>query len=180
MNGSIRASAIAIAALGLQACDPHVGREDYGISETGGTVIVCLETHSTRTCPDLGLLREEVSSGDVVRIATCEGDCFVDECVPAGAYRYGLAEAYSCEDSIYDTAYFGEVEVVGAEGCTRTRPEPEPDSGVPWGEYRIACPGPSPYDAMPFLACSTGLGGGTTLTLLLAGLALRHLRTRRA
>lgn len=181
MRAWFRASVAAIAALGVPACSGDKSPEDYRISEAAGKVTVCLETHSGRACPDQGLLREDVDGGDVVRITACEGGCFVDECAPAGRFRYGLAEPYSCDDAIRDAYYYGEAQFEAPpESCARTTPEPAPDSGVPWGEHRMACLGPGGPDVAPFSACSTGLGGGTSLALLFAGLALRRLSRRRA
>lgn len=71
----------------------------YAIDVQGSTVRVELMNFQGRVCPDSsGLLRQEVSTGQVVKLAAfCEATdggpstMYVDECVPPGTYHYGLA-----------------------------------------------------------------------------------------
>jgi hypothetical protein len=155
--------------------------EGYYVHQDGTTVTVFLETYP-RTCPDQGLLRKSVDTGEVVKITTCLDDRrFVDECVPAGHYQYGLAVALECH-SASGTAYFGEATVTGGAGpeCTRTVavPEAADASAVPWGSDPMVCA--SHYHG-PGYGCATGgaavLGGN--LAILLTGLALWRRRARR-
>jgi hypothetical protein len=117
-----------------------IGEETYSIQEDHGRVTVCLETGSSRSCPDLGLVRRDVETGEIVELTTCDGACFVDECVPAGTYQYGLAVPYSCARQRCATLYWEGIQVSGAgPGCTRTGAAPAPASGTPWSDSRLVC-----------------------------------------
>jgi hypothetical protein len=154
---------------------PAVARLDV-YQEPSGTVRVC-ENLPIRGCPDQGVLREDASTGEVVKLGNCVDGCWVDECVPAGTYRYGLLDPYDC---VGYAQYYTEVTVAGAaEGCTRTLPEPEPASGVPWrAGQRWVCGPPG----TPGGGASCGADPGrpihaTNLLLLAAALALVRWRS---
>lgn len=111
---------------------------DYWIHQASGNVEIC---PSMRSCPDDGLLRRDVDTGEIVLVTTCtiDGACFLDECVPAGTYQYGLATPYAC---VVSGAYWYRTATVeGAPpACTRTFPAPEPAGSVPWSEGEQICP----------------------------------------
>lgn len=82
------------------------------------------------------MLRQNIDTGDVVSLADyCSQDSYVDECVPAGRYRYGLVMPLPCE-GCGGTPYFEAVTVPATTGsCTRTTGNlgPLPYTGaVPW------------------------------------------------
>lgn len=165
-------------------CAQPVG---YFIQLEGRNVTVCPENFDSRGCGDAeGLVREEIDEGAVVRVAdVCidrpgdTGDgarCYVDECVPAGRYRYGFANPYECQSSSCGTYYYEEIVVTGTEACTRTDPrEPSAATGVPWGSDPEICGyGADPGDCAtaPLAGGGTGLVFGAQALALLAGLAL--------
>lgn len=145
----------------------------YGIEETApGLVRVCLHNFDERRCPDQGLLRRAADGSSVVELTRCDEDgCFLDECVPAGTYEYGLAAPYACHGSSCSTEYYGRVTVAGPAGaCVRTGDAPVAATGVPWESGRpIVCG----YAHGEEGGCSTGAAAvlGTNLAVLLAGLA---------
>jgi hypothetical protein len=119
----------------------------YEPAVSGNTVTICPRNWQERGCPDPnGMLREDVATGAVVRLAEqCaeppgaggENDpaCYVDECVPPGQYRYGFAVPYECEPASCGTAYFFPVTVADAlADCQRTvaGSEPVAADAVPW------------------------------------------------
>jgi hypothetical protein len=65
------------------------------------------------------MLRQNIDTGEVVQLATyCDQDTYLDECVPAGRYRYGLAMALACE-GCGGTAFFTVADVTASsDGCT--------------------------------------------------------------
>jgi hypothetical protein len=103
-------------------------RTYYTLTATGNTVSVC--DGVTRCTPSTLFLRQDEATGEVVSIApTCDKmNCFNDECVPPGKYRYGLASPFICSggcDSV--VPYFEVVTVTAAlSSCAR-----EPSSPVP-------------------------------------------------
>lgn len=135
--------------------------DSYGVYVEDTHVLVCpygFDANEGRACPDTlgGMLRQNVASGDVVRLAdSCAGsdryegakdDCYIDQCVEAGTYRYGFAEPWSdpfCE-GCPPSQYFVEVEVPVHHDvvCQRSAevavPEPY-DAGVPWGDDPDMC-----------------------------------------
>lgn len=174
-------------------CAQPVG---YNVTEapapggTNGTVRICSESFGGRKCPDPGgLLRENVATGEVVRLPDrCDGDgeepCWIDVCVPAGTYRYGLADPYDCYSSSCGTYYWEEIEVTGAPGaCT-----PDDGSGTtpvaatPWGENRTICDygGTDEDDPTGCSVASTPVVPAAVfgLNLLVAAIALRARRRR--
>jgi hypothetical protein len=107
---------------------------------TDAGVAIEPESFDGRHCPDPdGFLRQDVKTGEVVRVETCEADggAFVDECVGPGTYRYGFARPYECVPAACSTDYFEEVTVTApmTPGC---RPHPKADE-VPWGSSRTIC-----------------------------------------
>jgi hypothetical protein len=161
--------------------------ETFVVTQSAGTVTVCLQTSSGRTCPDQGLLRRRSDGSEVVKITSCEGDCFLDECVPAGDYQYGLAQPYQCQTAACDTAFYVTASIAGAaEGCIRTIPTPEAASGVPWtdGHPSICVYGPKPpgWGMGSIFGCGVTPARsvlGTNLLFLLAGAALWRWRPGR-
>jgi hypothetical protein len=143
---------------------------------------ICDENHT--------ILRENVKTRETVvlaRYCASPGDdpesehlpklCVLDECVPAGQYRYGPERASEC-----DGEYFAEVTISEDLGrCTRSKGNPGPKryDGVPpwhfwWGIAR-------------HVDCATGCSVSTTslgvvgfqLAVLLVGLASLRARKRR-
>lgn len=151
----------------------------YDVEEgPAGRVRICLRNFAERQCPDAGLLRRSTTRGEIVELTSCDGEgCFVDECVPAGTYEYGLAEPYACHSAACSTSYYEQVTVAGPAGaCERTGPAPAAAAEVPWTSgQELVCT----YGA------GTGCGSagtvvlGTNLAVLLAGLALWRARTDR-
>jgi len=131
----------------------------YRATVRGSQVIICPQMLNERPCPQPeGMLRQEVASGRVVRIADrCTGErplppgvlaeapasakraCYVDECVPPGRYRYGYARPLECMGS--GSQYFTEVEVTAplAPDCKREGAAPAPVPRAPWGTAPWVC-----------------------------------------
>jgi len=162
----------------------------YQISVDGSSVIICADPYGSptglpgRPCPDQGLLRRTVTTGDTLLVGTCnERQCFLDECVSPGTYQYGLAVPLDCSAASSATYYY-DVQVVTAplQACTRTQPAPAQHfSVVPWGSCQYVCQyrGKTgcPSDSG---GCST-VGGVLTLdsAAFLAGMLLWARRARR-
>ena len=90
---------------------------DYQSSVFGNTVTVCLVSQSEVTTCSAShpVVRQNIQTSETVGLgAFCLGPdaglpggadvaegfpCFVDECVPQGSYRYGLAPAYDCSQA---------------------------------------------------------------------------------
>jgi len=166
------------AGLALADCALPVGYRI--VPDSQGNVQIYLENFAGRTCPDHGLLRRDLASGDVVMIAACAGDAFLDECVPAGSYQYGLAVPYSCAAASCDTQYYQTVQLAGpSDSCTRSGPAPAPvdPATVPWSDQQDVCS----YHRL-LGGCGVAPRGavlGTNLVLGLAGLALWRRRPGR-
>lgn len=66
------------------------------------------------------MLRQNIDTGEVVQLAAfCSGGAYLDECVPAGRYRYGLATPLACEGGCNGTPFFGIAVVPNSSvGCT--------------------------------------------------------------
>jgi hypothetical protein len=173
MRSWIAVSAFTLCAAAAARADTPAP-QTYAIDESPpGRVTILPVSHGQRTCPDEGLLRRDVATGAVARITTCDGDAFVDDCVPAGTYEYGLAVPYACEPT--GGVYYRRVTVVGADGGDCIEIPDEPADGVPWGVDPDVCAG---GDASGCATAGTAVLGGNLL-LLLAGLALRARRTLR-
>lgn len=188
----ITAAAVALSAHAFAAradCAMSVG---YQVTEEpAGYVRICLLNFDGRKCPDQGLLRRArdarctATAGamlercvDVEKLTSCDADgCFVDECVPAGTYQYGLAKPYACNSASCETSYFQEVKVTGAAAdCARLTPPPENVATVPWSSEPLVCS----YGGSDGGGCSTGSSVlGFDLAALAAGLGLWRLRARR-
>lgn len=132
----------------------------------------------SRPCPDPGgMLRQNIATGEVVRLAS---ECspadaqptYVDDCVPPGVYRYGLARPFApgywpsnptCSNTcgmptctFCRADYFVTVTVPASDGgcdCDGGLPAPMPVDGAPWGECSVACS----YLAAP---CNPPVDGG--------------------
>jgi len=120
---------------------------EYRVAVAGNTVTVC--PHSTaRACPDpAGMLRQDERTGAVVELPQAcmpdpewgGGDCYVDECVPPGSYRYGYAKPFACDHRLAWTSYWDKAEVTRPlpAGCkpTNAKSSPTPTSAAPpWPE----------------------------------------------
>jgi hypothetical protein len=161
---------------------------DYEVTVAANTVTVCPQ--ATEQCGNADpLLREDESTGTVVVIGnSCDGNgCYLDECVPAGTYRYGYETPFSCsEQGCGGVAFFEEGTVTTAlpATCTRTpgNAAPTPTSAEPpWGT------GPDVSGNKPCSGgCATSLTGtrGKVLSIdmlvLGAGALAMALRARRA
>jgi hypothetical protein len=161
-------------------CAAPVG---YEVTEAPvGKVEICLNQYVGRNCPDTGLLRRNVNGGQVVEITTCDGECFLDECVPAGTYQYGLAVPYACQSAACSTDYFEEAVITGAAaGCVPTVSAPEPASAVPWttDQPKVCVYGGPDHDSSGCGVAPAGSVLGANLVLLLAGAVLWHRRAGR-
>ena len=102
----------------LIAVAPSLAMADavgYRATVRGNTVVVCADKNE-RQCPDpegmlrqrLGRRRPRLLSQSCVRRGNYV--CYLDECVPRGKYRYGLARPYPCYGD-GPTDYFIDVEV---------------------------------------------------------------------
>jgi hypothetical protein len=103
------------------------------------------------------MLRQNIDTGAVVELADyCDQTSYIDECVPAGRYRYGLVQPLPCE-GCGGTPYFEAITVPAASGsCTPTTGDPGPIS------YTGALPWKSPVGASATLdidyVCNNGEG----------------------
>ena len=112
------------------------------------------------------LLRQDISTGDVVRVrATCKAGWFVDDCVAPGQYRYGLEQPMlppdsSCTCGPYD--YFGVASVSQplATGCVSTD-QSDPNS-VPWASEQTICAPTTCTSPAPGAPCDPASDGGDT------------------
>jgi hypothetical protein len=128
----------------------------YYAQADGNTVRVHPENFGFRQCEDNVLLREDVTSGEVVQLAAycteCpmeanlwsdEETCFSDECVRAGTYRYGFLVPYDCSPHSCGTDYYTEVTVVSTpRDCTYSDGNAPPQvvtEGAPWGDSPTIC-----------------------------------------
>lgn len=170
-------------------CAAPVG---YAASVDGNAVVVRPVNFTGRGCPDPdGLLRQALPGGEVVRVADLclaseppaggGGVPYLDECVPAGRYRYGFAAPYACEPNACSTAWFVEVEVAAPldPGCQRSAGDegPTPAAGAPWGARQELC------GHQGFFGCGTAPAGTGAVLLLdgaVAALGLALLRRRPA
>jgi hypothetical protein len=132
------------------------GAQEYRVSAAGSSLIIIPTNFQQRRCPDpAGMLRQNVDTGQVVKIDACIGtDGFLDECVPPGKYRYGLGMPYKCCQSCCKTEFFTEltIAVPPPANCDATRmpdkPRPMPYTGaVPWGNSSSICDYVPPPDA---------------------------------
>ncbi len=173
----------------LLAAAPALARGDAGPPSTywirtldDGSVTIYLS--GPRACADGPLLRKSLDTGDVVALTTCdphEPQRFVDECVPAGRYQYGLATPYTCSE--FGSAFYAEVTAPAPPaGCTPKVAAPTPAAGVPWGSDPSVCESSYHGGEDRVFPSGCGPGGavlGTNLALLLAGAALWRRRPGR-
>ena len=165
---------------------------DYNSHVTANTVTV-------RPDRDIGngeaLLRQDVASGTVVALAAhaaaaCpegSGSCFLDECVPTGTYRYGLANPFSCGRCWDQVPLFTVVTVTDAlpGGCLRSTGNAAPTAyakALPWANARGDGGAPSPWVLCSSGGCSINCLGaiaGLDLLVMLGGAALLYARSRR-
>jgi hypothetical protein len=110
----------------------------YEATVEGSTVTVTPVSFDTRKCPDPdGMLREDVHTGEVVRVAdVCRDGAYLDECVPVGTFRYGFAKPYECFPSACSTDFFVEVMVSHKPSCGS---KAVVASKVPWGRSQKIC-----------------------------------------
>lgn len=142
--------------------------KDYHATVEGNTVTVCAQGQ----CDTAGtLLREDVATGTVVELSSCTGTdagpysaCWVDECVAAGSYRYGLKSPYSCCSACCGTYYYG-AGLLSDNATVVTAPLGE---CTPSGEVPAAYAGKPPWDGKSQTICqytnpngSGGSNGGT-------------------
>ncbi|MFT3914520.1 MAG: hypothetical protein QM704_10505 [Anaeromyxobacteraceae bacterium] len=152
----------------------------YWIHEDApGAVRICA---SGEDCSGRVLLRRDVATGAVVSMTSCgsgaTAGCYLDECVPAGTYQYGLQVPYACDER-WGAFYYAQEDVVGAPaGCTRTLPAPVAAASVPWGASDVICTSNYHGPETTVGCSSTGAVVGLNLLAIGAGLALR--RRRRA
>jgi hypothetical protein len=151
--------------------------------EAPGRVRICLLSYQeSRTCPDHGLLRQSVDGGEVVEITACDtAACFLDECVAAGSYRYGLVDPFHCTDS-GAPALLASITIAGADAsCVRTTPDPLPAADVPWssssGNWVNCSSGGTGHSGCASAPAASSTGAG--LAMLLAGALLWRWRARR-
>ena len=165
----------------------------YDITFADNNVTVCPRVdrydggYTAPTCPDQGLLREDVATGEVVRIDSCwaEGDpqhegCFIDRCVPEGTYRYGLATPFDCSSTkLWSIRLFERFSVVGNPAASCSPTATVYDGALPWAgttEPRLDCDEyVSDYDGDEGGCALVGTPGvvfGSQALLLLAGLLL--------
>ena len=72
---------------------------DYVAEVMAGTVKVLPDGTSRKCGGPIPMLRENVGTGEVALLPDhCAAGWYVDECVPAGTYRYGFATAYDCSE----------------------------------------------------------------------------------
>ena len=112
--------------------------EEYDVSAEANDVQICVSTASTRACPDNGLLRQNVDTGEVVKITACDSSgCFLDPCVGAGTYRYGLATPLACVRCALSTDYYGTFTTSGVGSSCSSLVEPA--DAVPWTSSKTIC-----------------------------------------
>lgn len=104
----------------------------------GGATGNRVELHTSRDCPDEGLLRK-AKTGEVVKITDCgeTAEAFLDECVPPGEYEYGFPTPDECQPARCGTYYYQSVTVTEplSSSCTRKEGSAGPQAtsqNVPW------------------------------------------------
>jgi hypothetical protein len=163
----------------------------YDAVVTASTVSIEVDQGTAdQTCGgSVAMLRQDVDTGEVVQLAAyCDQGAYLDECVPAGRYRYGLATPLPCE-GCGGTAFFAFAAVsAGSGSCALSAGDAgaTPYAGaVPWS----TATGAAATDAVDYV-CTDGPGcsaGGKlrvhvfdSLALLAAiGWSFRRRRSRR-
>lgn len=143
---TLPASLVVAASPASANCARPVG---YEATVTGNAVKIEPVNFDARACPDAdGMLRQTVGTGEIVKLADyCQAgtelSAYVDECVPAGTYRYGFAKPYECNASSCGTSYFIEATVTDAlaNDCARSTGNAAPTSAasVPWKDEAVIC-----------------------------------------
>jgi hypothetical protein len=126
----------------------------YDVVVQGNTVVICPQNFQKRACPDAdGMLREDAATGEVAMLSQfCSAsnqNCYVDECVPKGSFRYGFAKPYACCAACAGTSYFDTAEVTtdpgtscalstGNDGATAFT------GSLPWQDEQLICSYQSP------------------------------------
>lgn len=151
--------------------------QDYEATVDGNSVSICPRNFEDRTCPDSsGMLREDADTGELVLIADfCDNSdgspCYLDECVPEGAYRYGFATPYECFAGSAYMNYYIDVVVESVMGnCQRSEGNAGPidySSDEPWKNvqsneycvYQGPAEGGSGSSGDSEIGCRTGASG---------------------
>jgi len=169
------------------AADCPLGASFFAeVSPSSNTVTILV---SPRGCSPgaPALLRQDSVTGALVQLGTfCDASGrYLDECVPAGSYRYGYAVPFTCADKDGcggdKVPYFTLATVTALGSCTRSASDPAPTAWAgpaPWGD-----------GATQYLSCGSGFGcaaaGGGLATNVAAldlgavALALVWLRLRK-
>jgi hypothetical protein len=119
-----------------------------GVADSGSYYGIDLMDSSVQVCPfpDSGcvgtLLRQNVATGEVVEIGFCVRNCYVDECVAPGTYRYGFAQPFVCGPN--GAQYYIEGTVTSAldANCARAPGDAGPTASsnpVPWKDSPVIC-----------------------------------------
>lgn len=157
------AAALALTAPARANCAMPIG---YNATVTGNTVAVAPSRDAT--CPQPGgMLRQNPTSGEIVKLADFCGDAsaegikpYVDECVPAGTYRYGFATPFNCDSSACNVDYFTEATVADPldSACARSAGNAAPSAAttVPWTDNATICQ----YEEDPCWAGCPDAGAG--------------------
>lgn len=174
---------------------------EYRVEIVDGSIeIHVIGDRENLECPvESGMLRENVDTEDVHLLADycsdvqmLDGPYYLDECVPAGTYRYGWVDPIACvETNCDDPKFYIEVEAPGAaDDCelSEGNPGPSPYEGaVPWegsDGAEIACDYGGDEESGDSSDCSVaGVGRSTEpllafLMLAVGGIALLLARTR--
>ena len=173
----------------LAQCIQAVG---YDVSQDGTAVVVKPTNFLHRGCGGSdALLRQDVATGATVRLADfckplsdpLDPKPYLDECVPAGAYRYGFEVPYPCASNGCATERW-QVFTVAAEplGCTRSTGNSGPASVGPVGwaaGTELVCEAYASHESGPPQGCSTSAGASGNC-LILASVALLRRRRRGA
>lgn len=170
--------------------EANIGTSDSYFCEVfGNQARICFE-YSERHCPEpAGVLRENVDTGEVLKLdqfcTEYKPECYLDECVPPGNYRYGLVVPFTCTQ--YGTSYYCTVEVTEElDDCTPSADNEGPSwygDDPPWAGDKDGKVCKSTYD--PYgetFTCTTAIPGRAReglLFALLAGVGLMAFRLTR-
>lgn len=128
---SVQVAVVSALSFASQARANCARGDGYDVLVESNTVRICPWNQSP--CGTYGaMLRQNVETGEIVQLVdSCvtkssfpnEGSCFVDECVPAGNYRYGFENPYECNPRACGTTVpYWEPAVVSEQlgTCSRT------------------------------------------------------------
>ena len=126
---------------------------DYFANINNTSVTVCAGSEGRACGSNIAMLRQNVADGTVVDIGnSCDAGCYLDDCVPAGTYRYGYATPYDCSQSgcAGRVALFRQVTIPAwaSPDCTRRSSVLAPTATSvtpPWGtgaaiQQYVTCP----------------------------------------